>query len=216
MGVRCQGDHLTLRACNFRYGYYGIHILNTGAVLAGDGHNYHIRENHFSKFTEHDIIASGAVGFKVEDIYWERNTHHGGLTTFNLQDYTEDVYASTNRVFGVPTGIYIKNSTVESVVLASDNIINADQTNIYDGGGTNIINELVDEPIRFIDQFKSSTWTHSSGTELNNFQDLMVEVLTMANGRIVNSSSGVFDFYDQDNSNVIFTLVESGLQRVRQ
>jgi hypothetical protein len=84
------------------------------------------------------------------------------------------------------------------------------------------VSNLVDTTIAesastdFVQALKDSDWTHSSGTQSANFEDAITTILSMANGRIVNSSSGVFDFYDQDNSSIIFTLTESGLERVRQ
>lgn len=47
------------------------------------------------------------------------------------------------------------------------------------------------------------------------FEQVLKELLAMANGRIVESSPGVFDFYEQDNSTVIFTLTKSGNERTR-
>jgi hypothetical protein len=83
---------------------------------------------------------------------------------------------------------------------------------------SNLVDYVVSDisPTLFIDALKASTWIHSSGTASKNFQDLIVEIGAMANSKIVNSSSGVFDFYDKDESNILFTLVESGLQRYLQ
>lgn len=47
------------------------------------------------------------------------------------------------------------------------------------------------------------------------FDDIMPILLAMAQGRIVNSSSGVYDIYAQDNSTVLYTLTESGNERIR-
>lgn len=59
-------------------------------------------------------------------------------------------------------------------------------------------------------------------TELNNtnydgvpFGDIMSIILSMAQGRIVESSAGVFQFYAQDNSTILYTLTKSGSERTR-
>lgn len=58
--------------------------------------------------------------------------------------------------------------------------------------------------------------------ELNNsqydgvpFGDIMAILLSMAQGRIVESASGVFEFYAQDNSTILYTLTKSGNERNR-
>jgi len=59
-------------------------------------------------------------------------------------------------------------------------------------------------------------------TELNNttydgvpYGDIMNIVLSMAQGRIVESATGVFEFYAQDNSTILYTLTKSGNERNR-
>ena len=47
------------------------------------------------------------------------------------------------------------------------------------------------------------------------FEDIMPILLAMAQGKIVNSSSGVYDIYAQDNTSVLYTLTESGVERNR-
>jgi hypothetical protein len=58
--------------------------------------------------------------------------------------------------------------------------------------------------------------------ELNNttydgvpYEDIMAILLSMAQGRIVESSSGVFEFYAQNNTGVLYTLTKSGNERNR-
>lgn len=59
-------------------------------------------------------------------------------------------------------------------------------------------------------------------TQLNNtnydnvpFGDIMSIMLAMAQGRIVENGTGVFEFYAQDNSTILYTLTKSGNQRLR-
>ena len=47
------------------------------------------------------------------------------------------------------------------------------------------------------------------------FENIMPILLAMAQGKIVNSSSGVYDVYAQDNSTILYTLTESGVERLR-
>jgi hypothetical protein len=47
------------------------------------------------------------------------------------------------------------------------------------------------------------------------FEDIMPILLAMAQGKIVNSSSGVYDIYAQDNTSILYTLTESGVERNR-
>ena len=66
-----------------------------------------------------------------------------------------------------------------------------------------------------VEKLKDSTWIHSTQTSgVKNFQDMMTEVLAMGVGRINESSSGVYDFYGQDDTTVLYTLTKSGNQRV--
>jgi hypothetical protein len=59
-------------------------------------------------------------------------------------------------------------------------------------------------------------------TQLNNttydgvlYTDAIVTLLSMAQGRINESNSGVFEFYSQDNSTLLYTLTKSGNERLR-
>lgn len=47
------------------------------------------------------------------------------------------------------------------------------------------------------------------------FEDLMRDILAMANARIVEGPTGTFTFYDRDNSTVRYTLVRAGSERTR-
>ena len=47
------------------------------------------------------------------------------------------------------------------------------------------------------------------------FENAMKTLLSMSSGKIIESSTGVFDFYSQDNATKLFTLTKSGNQRTR-
>lgn len=79
-------------------------------------------------------------------------------------------------------------------------------------GGANIINELLNpESIatHTCDALDDRTY---DGVQ---FTDILTNLLSMATGKIVESSPGVFEFYAQDNLTVLFTLTKSGSQRTR-
>lgn len=64
-------------------------------------------------------------------------------------------------------------------------------------------------PINIINQLNN---TNYDGVP---FGDIINIILSMAQGKILESSSGVFQFYAQDNSTVLYTLTKSGNQRIR-
>ena len=47
------------------------------------------------------------------------------------------------------------------------------------------------------------------------YADIMDIVLSMAQGRIVENGTGVFEFYAQDNATILYTLTKSGNERNR-
>jgi len=47
------------------------------------------------------------------------------------------------------------------------------------------------------------------------YSDIMEIILSMAQGRIVESATGVYDFYSQNNTGVLYTLTKAGDERNR-
>jgi hypothetical protein len=47
------------------------------------------------------------------------------------------------------------------------------------------------------------------------FGDIMDIILSMAQGKIIENGTGVFEFYAQDNSTILYTLTKSGNERNR-
>lgn len=45
--------------------------------------------------------------------------------------------------------------------------------------------------------------------------DILIDLLSMASGRIVEGPAGTFSFYERDNTTVRYTLVRSGSERTR-
>lgn len=75
-------------------------------------------------------------------------------------------------------------------------------------GGITVVNELISNE-GIISELNSTTYDGKS------YSLIVRELLAMANGRIVESSPGVFDFYEQDNATIAFTLTKSGSERTR-
>ncbi len=183
------------------------------------------------------VCKSGVTNFDVQvDLYgdwkeWSLETDHlkyeQALRTVGGDPLTAGRYLGDT--YFLMNGWKIRPQEADHRLQINGNIYSEDGGSItvqttgnYNVLVENTVSNLVDStvsnisPTLFVDELKASTWKHSLGTASKNFQDLMVELLTMTKGRIVNSQSGVFDFYDHDNSSILFTLVESGLQRLRQ
>lgn len=77
----------------------------------------------------------------------------------------------------------------------------------YAGYATVVDNLLATSSI--LDNLDSRTYDGVS------FSDTLKRLLSMATGRIVESASGVYDFYEQDNSTILFTLTKAGSERTR-
>jgi hypothetical protein len=129
------------------------------------------------------------------------------------------------------------SNLVDSVQINSDDLITAGiaTTTSIDNQTTTIETDITDQTTALTNTINSQTNTLQSDitavsgaipgnviTELNNtnydgvpFGDLMNIMLSMAQGRINESSSGVFEFYAQDNSTILYTLTKSGNQRLR-
>ncbi len=75
-------------------------------------------------------------------------------------------------------------------------------------GGADVVNELVN-PDSILDALDSRTYDGVA------FSDLLTNLLSMATGRIVESATGVFNFYEQDNSTIAFTLTKAASERTR-
>lgn len=75
--------------------------------------------------------------------------------------------------------------------------------------GATVSNLLVSTDAGIISELNQTTYDGVT------FEVAIARLLSMATGRIVESSSGVFDFYEQDNTTIAFTLTKAGSQRTR-
>jgi len=64
-------------------------------------------------------------------------------------------------------------------------------------------------PTGVVNQLNSTTYDGVA------FSGIMEILLAMANGRIVESATGVFDFYEQNNTDILYTLTKAGNERNR-
>jgi hypothetical protein len=81
---------------------------------------------------------------------------------------------------------------------------------------SNLIDQIAPTEATLTSLAQSTVNTLNTGTyDGVAFEDIMPILLAMAQGKIVNSSSGVYDIYAQDNTSVLYTLTESGVERNR-
>ena len=102
------------------------------------------------------------------------------------------------------------NITDQTSTLQTDN---SNQTNTITTAITNQTSTLQTD----IADLPADVVTQLNGTNYDGvpFSDLMAIMLAMAQGRIIESSTGVFEFYSQDNSTILYTLTKSGNERNR-
>jgi hypothetical protein len=87
-------------------------------------------------------------------------------------------------------------------------IINRNQVSVIPTNSAGLIRN-VDAVDDFVEALRTSIYDGVT------FENLMRDVLAMANARIVESPDGVFTFYDRDNTTVRYTLTKAGNERTR-
>lgn len=118
---------------------------------------------------------------------------------FSTPFKTEDnVVLATSQVSNLIDKIAIDTSDLIAAGVATSGDINNQTTIIQNTLPTGVVNEL-------------------NNTEYDGvpFGDIMEILLSMAQGRILENGSGVFEFYAQDNSTILYTLTKSGNERNR-
>jgi len=108
------------------------------------------------------------------------------------------VFLATSEVSNLIDAIEVSTSDLISAGIATTGTIDQQTTTIQNTLPTGVVNEL-----------NNTTY---DGVP---YEDIMAILLSMAQGRIVESSSGVFDFYSQNNTGVLYTLTKSGNERNR-
>ena len=126
--------------------------------------------------------------------------YNGGITLENKTG-TDNISIDLN------SGQIIIDNTVTNGDILIRGVGKWQNESTYTGGAT-ITNELLN-PGSIVNYLDSNTY---DGVQ---FSDVLKNLLSMATGRIVESSPGVFDFYEQDDATVAFTLTKSGSERNR-
>ena len=75
-------------------------------------------------------------------------------------------------------------------------------------GGANVVNQLISNQA-IVDTLDTNAYDGVA------FEDIITDLLSMAKGRIVESPSGTFTFYEQDNNTPRFVLIKTGDERQR-
>ena len=185
-------------------------------IRALDTHGIVIRDCDLSAFADVGIkISSFSTGpLTTSPTVFSRLNIHDGITGIDLSDSFMnqvtiiDSFIHDNEV-GISYGTGINQFTINEHTILFDNIVDVG------GSGSNIFFHQAFDNSGLIQLFKDSRWSHPSGTSETRYEEIITDLLGMAKGRIVNSASGVFDVYDKDNVSIIYTLVESGIERIR-
>lgn len=112
----------------------------------------------------------------------------GVATTTNVTDQTTTLQTDiTNQTTSLTNTINTGTTTIQNDIAAVSGAL-----------PTDVINQL-------------NTTNYDSVP----FGDIMNIILSMAQGRIVESTAGTFEFYAQDDSTVLYTLTKSGNERNR-
>ena len=175
----------------------------------------------------------GATFFTIND--WRIVISDSTVFYGNLFSYNFDKPFITSEGTKVARSQF--SNLVDSVQINSDDLITAGiaTTSSIDTQTTTLETDITSQTTALTNTINSQTTTLQSDitavsgaipgnvvTQLNNtnydgvpFGDLMNIMLSMAQGRINESSSGVFEFYAQDNNTILYTLTKSGNQRLR-
>jgi len=173
-----------------------------------------------------DSILNGPVALSGSADLFISNSYSGPDTTapiidFGGSDFTGDLGVAnynglielTNKSAGGDVSLDLNSGSV-----TIDDTV-ASGTVTLRGTGTWTNADTYAGTATVVDEFISAA---SVVSELNQtlydgvtFENLLTDLLAMANGRIVESSPGVFDFYEQDNTTIAFTLTKSGSERTR-
>lgn len=157
-----------------------------------------------------------------------------GSTFFTINDWKILISDNTNFVgnlfsddfptpFSVETGIKLATSQVSNLIdkiaPSSGDLIAAGiaTTTDIDNQTTVINTDITNQTNTLNNSIPSGVVTELNQTLYDGvpYTDIMGILLSMAQGRINEASSGVFEFYAQDNSTVLYTLTKSGNQRLR-
>ncbi len=146
-----------------------------------------------------------------------------GATFFTINDWSILISESTNFVGNIfsddfPTPF----KTEDGVVLATSHVSNlidkiSIDTNDLILAGIATTGDITNQTTTIQNTLPTGVVNELNNTEYDGvpFGDIMDILLSMAQGRILENGSGVFEFYAQDNSTILYTLTKSGNERNR-
>lgn len=146
-----------------------------------------------------------------------------GATFFTINDWSILISESTNFVGNIfsddfPTPF----KTEDGVVLATSQVSNlidkiSIDTNDLILAGIATTGDITNQTTTIQNTLPTGVVNELNNTEYDGvpFGDIMDILLSMAQGRILENGSGVFEFYAQDNSTILYTLTKSGNERNR-
>lgn len=175
----------------------------------------------------------GATFFTIND--WQIVISDSTVFTGNL--FSDDFESPFITVEGAKVARSQFSNLVDSVQINSDDLITAGiaTTTSIDNQTTTLETDITNQTSSLTNTINTQTTTLQNDiaavsgalpqnviTELNNtnydnvpFGDIMSIMLAMAQGRIVENGTGVFEFYAQDNNTILYTLTKSGNERNR-
>jgi len=122
----------------------------------------------------------------------------------------------TNKTGPEPMSIALNGARVELDATVTDGSIRVFGVGelIDNSGGTAVVDrdELVSPEYVMEDVWQAAA---ASFDDVNSMGSIMNDVLAMASGKIVESPSGTFTFYDRDNTTPRFVLTKAGSERTR-
>lgn len=146
-----------------------------------------------------------------------------GATFFTINNWQIQISDNTNFVGNVFSDDFTSPFTTEGQV----KLAQAQVSNLIDRVSINY-DDLIAAGIATTGTISEQTTTIQTTlptgvvNELNNtqydgvpFGDIMDIILSMAQGKIIENGTGVFEFYAQDNSTILYTLTKSGNERNR-
>ena len=158
------------------------------------------------------LTGSSTDSFRIVDSYGQCIIDCGG----DGPNVTTTRFAGSLEV-GNKTGFGVMALTLMGAQVTLQNTITTGL--VFVAGVANVVNNMGAGPI-----FSNLVVTENQGIidTLNSneydgktFENVQSNLLAMATGRIVESASGVFDFYEQDNATIAFTLTKAGSERTR-
>jgi hypothetical protein len=153
----------------------------------------------------------GATFFTINDwqiLIKESTDFTGNIFSDNFAkpfSTNEGIKLATSEVSNLIDIVQISPGDLLSAGVASSGQI-TEQTTILQNDFTSLSGTL---PTDVVNTLNSTTYDGIA------FSGVMNILLSMAQGQITESSSGVFEFYAQDNSTILYTLTKSGNQRLR-